>query len=271
MTTYFIATESGQASSGYLVANGDAYVARSGSNAYGRGDIPQGSYKLGAPEGLNKGKKQDKSMAPKGSNWRKFRKFDIAGVGPGVIKDPRYPGNPRIGIKFHYDGNNPGTEGCIGYDDPAAQTALTNAYNAGDRDIKVIYVKSDAEARAMTKRLTGKEPPTSTRGGVAGGAGKKKAPAKPKRKPKKKAAQRKGATSKIKHGAKMAEGEPTVLLGKKRLKAAHRKARHTGGGRIAQGIRSVWVGKKLLAFGRVTDPTTDGSQVASGEDSVMVG
>jgi hypothetical protein len=267
MTTYYIATESGGASNGYLVANGEAFTARSGG--FGRGNVPEGTYSLGGPEALNKGKKQDKSMSPGGKGWKKYRKFYISGVGPGEAVDPRYPGKNRTGMRFHYDGNGPGTEGCIGYDTIEAQNALSQAYAAGDKDVQVIHVKDDAAARAKVKELTGKDAPTTTK--MAKGKGGSELTGKKKPTRKKRASQRKGDVSRIKKGAKMAEGERTVLLGKKRLKAAHKTARHTGGGRIAQGSRSVWVGKQMLAFGRVEDPTTDGSQVASGEDSVMVG
>ncbi len=271
MTTYYIATQTDSMSSnGYLVANGDAFVARSGG--YSRGNVPEGSYSLGDADELPA--KHKKGMSPNDKNWRKYKKFYISGVGPGEIKDPRYPRENRTGVRFHYDGNGPGTAGCIGYDTIEAQNALKSAYDAGDRQVKVIHVRNDAEARAKVRELTGEDAPVNTRGlaqkrggselGAAGGT-KKKPPRK------RKAAQRSGRTSKIRHGAKMAEGERTVLLGKKRLTAAHRKARHTGGGRIAMGSRSVFVGKKLLAFGRVTDPTTDGSQVSTGEGSVMVG
>jgi len=273
MTTYFIATQNDSISSnGYLVANGDAFTARSGG--YKRGNVPEGTYSLGGPEALKD--KQRKSMSTNGKDWKKYRKFYISGVGPGEIKDKRYPKLNRTGVRFHYDGNGPGTEGCIGYDTIDAQTALTDAYKAGDRQVQVIHVKDDAEARAMVKKLTGKDAPVNTRGLAQKRGGGESAPAaaaKKRKKPqrKKKPGQRAANTSKIRHGAKMAEGERTVLLGKKRLKAAHVNARHTAGGKVAKGSPTVFVGKKLFAFGRVDDPTTDGSKVASGEDSVMVG
>ena len=97
MTTYFIAVDNGNRADGYLVANGDSYVARSGG--FGRGEIPQGNYKVGGPQRLNPGKKQNRSMARRGDDWRKYRKFAISGVGPtaqgGGIRDPRYPKAPR--------------------------------------------------------------------------------------------------------------------------------------------------------------------------------
>jgi hypothetical protein len=268
MTT-FIAVQNGNQAQGYLVTNGEAFTARSGSNAYGRGNIPAGDYKVGEAQDVRYD--QRNSMAK--GNQRGFKKFLISGVGPtnaggGLIKDKRYPKKPREGIMFHYDGNNPGTEGCIGYDDVRAQTALQNARAAGDKDVHVVYVKSDAEARAMAKKLTGKDPPPMTRGFGNNGP-RKPAAKKPKRR--KKASQRRGDTSRIRHGARMAQGEPTVVLGQKMLMAAHVDAAHTGGGKVAKGSNSVYVGKRMLAFGRVSDPTTDGSELATGEPSVMVG
>lgn len=280
MTTYFIAVDNGNRADGYLVANGDSYVARSGG--FGRGEIPQGNYRVGQGQRLNPGKKQNRSMARRGDDWRKYRKFAISGVGPtaqgGGIRDPRYPKAPRTGVMFHYDGNTPGSEGCIAYDDPRAQQSLSNAIASGDNNVSVIYVKSDAEARAMATRLAGgKAPPANTVRGYGKAGGSELAPAggggRRKKKPKrrKKSSQRRADVSRIKSGARMAQGEPTVVLGQKQLMAAHVQARHTGGGRVKEGSPTVFVGKQQLAFGRVTDPTTDGSQVATGEPSVMVG
>ena len=275
MTTYFIAVDNGNRADGYMVANGDAYVARSGG--FGRGEIPQGNYKVGPGEKLNAGKKQNRSMARKGDDWRKYRKFRISGVGPtaqgGGIRDARYPKAPRTGVMFHYDGNTPGSEGCIAYDDPRAQQSLEKAIASGDRDVSVIYVKSDAEARAMATRLAGgKAPPANGVRGYGKAGGSELAPAgkkKPKRK--KRSSQRRADVSRIRSGARMAQGERTVVLGQKQLMAAHVQARHTGGGRVREGSPTVFVGKQMMAFGRVTDPTTDGSQLATGEPSVMVG
>lgn len=281
MTTYFIAVDNGNRADGYMVANGDAYVARSGG--FGRGEIPQGNYTVSQGERLNPGKKQNRSMARRGDDWRKYRKFRISGVGPtaqgGGIRDPRYPRAPRTGVMFHYDGNTPGSEGCIAYDDPRAQQSLSQAIENGDTNVSVIYVKSDAEARAMATRLAGgKAPPANSVTGYGRAGGSELAPAdntrttrRPRSKRRKKSGQRRADVSTIRSGPRMAQGEPTVVLGQKQLMAAHVQARHTGGGRIKEGSPTVFVGKQQLAFGRVTDPTTDGSEVASGEPSVMVG
>lgn len=271
MTT-FIAVQNGDQAQGYLVTNGEAFTARSGSNLYGRGNIPAGDYKVGAGQDVRYD--QRNSMAK--GNQKGFKKFLISGVGPtdaggGLIKDKRYPKKPREGIMFHYDGKKPGTEGCIGYDDVRAQTALENARAAGDTDVRVIYVKSDAEARAMTKQLTGKDPPPMTRGFGNDGPAPRATPAAKKPQRRRRTSQQRGDTSRIQHGARMAEGERTVLLGEKMLMAAHVDAAHTGGGRVARGSNSVYVGRRLLPFGRVSDPTTDGSELATGEPSVMVG
>jgi hypothetical protein len=280
MTTTFIAVDNGNRADGYLVANGDVYAARSGG--WGRGEIPEGVYELGGPEGLNSRLGQNRSMAKKGSDWTKFKKFGIAGVGPSKgfnkkeglwgLADPRYPDAARTGVKFHFDGPPYGSEGCIAYDDPAAQQSLIDAHKAGDTRVEVIYVKTDAEAHAMAKTLSGKEPPANTiRGyGRPEGGGRDLEPA-PRARRRRPASRQRGDTSRIKKGPRMAEGETSVLLGEKMLVAAHVQARHTGGGRIAEGSNSVYVGKQQLAFGRVDDPTTDGSEVATGEPSVMVG
>lgn len=274
MTTTYIATQTGGSSNGYLVANGEAFTARSGG--FGRGNVPQGTYSLGGAEALDRGKKQDRSMSPGGKNWRKYRKFYISGVGPGEIKDARYPKQNRTGVRFHYDGNGPGTMGCIGYDTINAQNALTSAYNAGDRQVRVIHVKDDAAARAMVKDLTGTEAPAKTRGPArdgagseTGGGGRRRRRRPPRRR--RRTGRRTADISETRHGARMAGGERSIVLGKKQLVAAHVRAPHTGGGKVAQGSPTVFVGKSRLAFGRVDDPTTDGSTVATGEDSVMVG
>jgi len=278
MTTYFIGTTDGQVASGYLVANGDVYAARSGAHLYGRGHAPAGTYELGDGDPL--ASSESKSMAQEGSDWTTARKFEIAGVGPSYeynakegkdgIKDPRFPDNSRTGIRFHFDGKKPGTEGCVGYDDPAAQTSLTSAYDAGDREVQIIYVKTAAEAREMAKRLSGKEPPVDLRSEEL--AATKPAPVEEKPKAAAKPGKgKKGETSKTKKGARLTQGEPTVRLGQKQLLAAHVDARHSGGGRIAEGSPTVFVGAKRRAFGRVQDPTTDGSKVASGDESILVG
>ncbi len=176
MTTSFIAVDTGYRADGYLVVNGIVFVARSGGLGAGpdwkptkkgddasrpRGEIPQGTYKLGPPERLNQGRRQNITMADGSANWDRFRKFDIAGVGTtlargGGIVDERYPTEPRTGLKFHYDGDEKGSSGCIVYDDPKAQDALTAAQARGDNVVEVIYVESDAIARQMADERAAK-------------------------------------------------------------------------------------------------------------------
>jgi hypothetical protein len=274
MTTYFIAVDNGNRADGYLVANGDTFVARSGG--FGRGEIPQGTYRVGDGQRLNPAKKQNRSMARRGDDWRRYRKFPISGVGPtaqnGGIRDARYPNRPRTGVMLHFDGNGPGSEGCIAYDDPAAQQALEAALAREDHDLQVIYVRNDAEARAMAERLSGGTAPqnTVTGYGRAGGSELSERESVPIPRPRP-TNQQMADISTIRSGPKMAEGEPTVVVGERQLMAAHVQARHTGGGRIAEGSPTVFVGRQMLAFGRVTDPTTDGSEVATGVPSVRVG
>ena len=216
--------------------------------------------------------RQDQRNSMARGDRRGFEKFLISGVGPtaerGGIRDARYPGRPRTGVMFHFDGNGPGSEGCIAYDDPRAQQSLNDAIDGGDREVQVIYVRSDAEARELATRYAGEAPPENTvRGyGRAGASERDPAPARPRR-----TSQLRGDVSTIQGGPRMAQGERTVLLGEQQLMAAHVQARHTGGGRIQEGSPTVFVGRQQLAFGRVTDPTTDGSEVATGEPSVMVG
>lgn len=251
MTNYFIAAPSGTSSVGYLVTDGQAFAAQSGTSTAYR--LPEGSYKLGGAESTNRG--SDPTMIPRGKQSAK--KWRLAGVGP--LDGGRYKnGRPRVwdknlgrgrdGLLVHYDGSTGnaddgnGTLGCIGYKDPAAEGVFNRAVSGGDRDLKVVYVKDLKEAKAMAEKLA--------KGPVPNYGGK---------------------VSHTASGNEVAEGEKSVLVGKNKRRAAHRDARHSGGGKIRTGSRNTFIGFLKRLFGRVDDETTDGTKLKTGEQTVEVG
>jgi hypothetical protein len=159
--------------------NGNVYPAASGSASLQ--DIPQGTYNYGNAEALSEKQYYSMTDAPdrahaNAARAKAFRKFHI-GTGPhgsGEIYDKRIKRN-RVGIEFHYDGGSPGTAGCIGYQDPAAKDALIADT---DKQVRVKYVGSDAEARALVEQKLGHKvdwskvkPRRAPGGGGGGGAG----------------------------------------------------------------------------------------------------
>ncbi len=76
---------------------------------------------------------------------------------------------------------------------------------------------------------------------------------------------------KKKSGAKIVQGEPTVVLGQTQLMAAHKETPHTGGGKIKKGSATVFIGRQQLDFARIGDPTTDKKNVVTGMETVFVG
>lgn len=171
MTISYIAVDRGLRSDGYLVVNGQAFVARSGGLEGTRGEIPAGTYVLGEAQGLSQANRRTMSD---GRNPSSFRKFAIEGTaanrqfnqkeGVWGVRDARYPNDPRTYLRFHYDGDVLGSAGCIAYDDQAAQTALERAYENGNREVRVVYVADDATVRRMTQELVGDQAlPENTR------------------------------------------------------------------------------------------------------------
>lgn len=79
------------------------------------------------------------------------------------------------------------------------------------------------------------------------------------------------AAAEKKSGALIVQGEPTVVLGRAQLMAAHKETPHTGGGKIKEGSPTVFVGARQLAFARIGDPTTDKKNVVTGKETVFVG
>jgi hypothetical protein len=242
----FIAVTNGSGASGYLIANGNVYPAASGGP--GGMHVPGGHYTYGGPQALTK--KQYHGMSD-GKHPGKFRKFHI-GTGPqgsGDIWDPtlkRY----RQGIEFHFDGGNPGTAGCIGFQDPTAKDALIADT---DKHVDVSYMSNMDQVRAEVEKKLGHKVDWS------------KVPA-----PKAPGASS-GTHSKTKKGKKVKKGHPHVLVGKKRRQVAHRTAPLQGGGKIVDGSPSVFVGRERFRVSRIDDLTTDGSVLASGEATIDVG
>jgi uncharacterized Zn-binding protein involved in type VI secretion len=252
----YIAVETGNASQGYLIANGNVYPAASGTSSLL--DIPEGSYTYGNAEALSSNQYYSMTDAPNKKEAKKrkgkgFSKFHI-GTGPegtGNIPDKRRPKKPRTGIEFHYDGGGPGTAGCIGYQDNAAKDALTADPN---KTVTVKYVKSMDEVKALVEQKLGhkvdwtkvkalRTPPAPAAGS--------------------------GTHSKNRKGKKVKKANKKVLSGPKRRQTAHRTALLEGGVQIADASTTVFV--EGLGVARVNDMTTDGSPVADGESSILVG
>jgi hypothetical protein len=84
---------------------------------------------------------------------KNFNKFHIGTgkEGSGVIWDESLKRN-RLGIEFHFDGGNPGTEGCIGYQDPTAKDALIANT---DKRVSVSYANSMEEVQAQMEAKVG--------------------------------------------------------------------------------------------------------------------
>jgi hypothetical protein len=247
MPSYF-GVENGNYSSGYLIANGNVYPAVSGSGSLR--DIPAGSYTHGDGEVP----RADQPTMTDGTGRQKFRKFHVIGTGPsGEIWDPRKnngKGGWRDGIELHYDGGNPGTAGCIGYQDPAAKDAITAD---PDKSVNVQYLADDeAVKRAVELRLghpvdwSKINPPKKPGGGGS------------------------GTQSKTKKGKKVQKGNPKVLVGPKQRQIAHQQAMLEGGGVVAEGNPTVLVGSEQYPVSRIEHMTTDGSPLADGEDSVLL-
>jgi len=176
MTIRFIAVTNGHRADGYLIAHGDIYVARSGrlldDTAPGkkeRGEVPPGTYNIGKAMDLSAENKLTMTDGSKDTSY--FRKFAIMPTGSNTevgtkgklkgvkgVRDTRYPGEPRTLLRFHYDGDRPGSEGCIVYDDKRAQESIAAAVKAGDSMLIVTYVKDQNEVRAQVQQHGGGAP-----------------------------------------------------------------------------------------------------------------
>ena len=253
----YIAVETGNASQGYLIANGNVYPAASGTSSLL--DIPEGSYFYGEGQSLSSKQYYSMTDAPNRKEAKKrkgkgFLKFHI-GTGPGGegdLPDKRRPKKPRSGVEFHYDGGGIGTAGCIGYQDNAAKDALTADPN---KTVTVKYVKSVDEVKALVEQKLGhkvdwskvKEP---RRLGASG--------------------QGSGTHSKTRRKRKVKKGNPTVLVGPKKRQVAHLEAPVEGGYKVAQGSPHVFVGSERYPVAAVSHNTTDGSPLEDGESSVLI-
>jgi hypothetical protein len=173
MTTRFIATTNGHRADGYLLVHNEIYVARSGrlvedtpAGKTERGEIPPGTYKLGPPMALTAANQL--TMTDGQGNAQRFRKFEIAATasnrekagGVWGVRDKRYPGAPRTNLRFHYDGDIKGSEGCIVYDDERAQAALAAAFKEGDTVIEVIYVETQDKVKELVRQYAKRDPPS---------------------------------------------------------------------------------------------------------------
>ncbi|HEY4116551.1 MAG TPA: hypothetical protein VGM56_01795 [Byssovorax sp.] len=254
----FIATESGNSASGYLIANGQVYPAVSGSA--GLRDIPQGSYTHGDATPV----RADQPTMTDGTGRAKFREFHVIGTGPqGSLPESRsftthdhgkttpHPnGGYRTGVELHYDGGSPGTAGCIGYQDPAAKDALIAD---PDKSVNVQYMADDAAVKAEVERRLGHSVDWS-----------KVAP------PRKPGSGGSGTHTKTKKGKHVRRASHTVLVGPKARQLAHKTAALDGGDVVAEGNATVLVEPGRYPVARVDHMTTDGSPLADGEDSVLL-
>lgn len=248
----FFGTTSGDGATGYLIANGNVYPATSGGN--GAQYVPAGNYTYGPAEELNnsKEKHQYRTMSDGDPKTRsEFKKFHI-GTGPkgsGNIWDESL-GRYRTGIEFHYDGGNPGTEGCIGFQDTTARDALIDDPN---KTVSVSYVKDLDEARAQVEKALGhKVDWTKVKA--------PKAPLNP----------GPGPQSTTKKGKKVAQGDTSTLSGPNHRETAHLASALEGGGEIVVASQTVFVGQDQKGVARIEDDTTAGP-VATGEESILVG
>ncbi|HVY46713.1 MAG TPA: hypothetical protein VHB21_12580 [Minicystis sp.] len=262
----FIAVENGNSASGYLVVNGNVYPAVSGTSTLK--DTPPGLHGYGDPEAL-RSDQPTMTDAPTGTKRTTakqrapFRKFHIIGTGPGGdIWDSRsfrskvhgkwvnHPnGGWREGIEFHYDGGNPGTAGCIGFQDPAAKDALIADPN---KTVNVQYVQDEAAMHAAVEAKLhrcldwSKIPKPRAPAGTA------------------------GTQSTTKKGKKVTKARHDVRGGKHQRQIAHKQAQVEGGYVVAEGSPTVFVGTEQFPVSGVDHLTTDGSPLATGEDSVVL-
>lgn len=239
----FYGVQSGSGATGYLVVNGNVYPAASGGSKLW--SIPEGKYTYGKDLALRKD--QYRSMSDR-KNPKNFRKFHIWGTGPdGTIWDPRLK-RYRVGIEYHYDGGNPGTAGCIGYQDVRAKDDLIADK---DKSTKVDYLKNMDEVQAAIEKKLGRKVDWSKI-----------------KKPKGHGASA-GEVSRTKKGNKVKKGNKTVRAGKRKRQTAHVKAPLKKGGVVKKGSAGIFVGWERFRVSGVDHMTTDGSPLGTGEDTIL--
>ena len=178
MPIYFIAVTNGQRADGWLIANNQIFVARSGrlladtdpakirnGRSTERGEVPAGVYQIGQRMALTDANRL--TMSDGQGDVSRFRKFEIlptasnrqrTSSGEWGVRDARYPDAPRTVLRFHFDGDRPGSEGCIVYDDFRAQAALDASRTNKDTEVRVEYLRTEAEVRARVRAITGRDP-----------------------------------------------------------------------------------------------------------------
>jgi hypothetical protein len=271
MGNYYIGYTDGQgaAARGYLVSDGQVFDARSGSGSLRK--APEGDYTIDSAEDVG----AENSLKDPKNKDKQHKKFRIVGNGPLSGKKKTEPGTSytaldgttkerpivmdgtreRTGLLLHFDGNSTltgsgnGTEGCIGYNSFGGQGALENAVGRGDTSLKVMYVKDQKTAKTLADMYA--NPPQDFHD----------------RHPK----WATGELSDIKNGAKMAEGEPSVVHGEKQHQAVHVGHLHTGGAKVAEGNSTIALGKQQKPMSGIDHATTDSSAVATGENSIQMG
>jgi hypothetical protein len=244
----FIGVQSGDGATGYLNVNGNIYPATSGGN--GGQYVPAGNYNYGANEPL--AGHQWWTMSDRNRKTEKnFSKFHIgtAKDGGGEIWDASL-GRYRKGVEFHFDGGNPGTEGCIGYQDPAAKDALIADPN---KQVSVTYANSMEDVQHQMEAKVGHKIDWT----------KVKSPKAP-------VSRGPGPQSTTTKKKKVKVGDATTLSGTSHRETAHLDSELEGGGKIVMASTTVFVGKDRKGVARVTDATTDGP-VDTGDSSILVG
>jgi hypothetical protein len=269
MGNYYIGYTNGQgaAARGYLVSDGKVFDARSGAGTLRK--APEGDYTIDSAENVG----AENSLKDPNNKNKQHKKFRIVGNGPlaggreagtsytaldgtnkerPIVKDGQLN---RTGLLLHFDGNSTltgsgnGTEGCIGYNQFGAQGALENSVNRGDTSLKVMYVKDQKTAKTLADMYA--NPPQDFHDRHPTWAT--------------------GEISDIKNGAKMAQGEPSVVHGQKQHQAVHVGHQHTGGAKVAEGNPTIALGKQQKPMAGIDHATTDNSAVATGEDSIQMG
>jgi hypothetical protein len=243
-------------SDGYLVTNGESYAA--GSGGYGNGMVPFGQYQMHAPESLNANNPE--SMVPGGWRRSQARKVRISGVGDRdagwdpqrgyLVDDPAHPGQPRFGELLHYNANRR-TEGCIGYDDPAAQGALATSISQGKTSLEVFQVPNLRVAQQLGDIYAHPEKYQDFHDRHPDWG--------------------RSAPTKTEEGDQVKEGQNGVVLSPEQLRAAHQETPLVSGDQIREGANGVRVGPQQRPFARQGDATRRGQRLRTGVPSVTLG
>jgi len=243
-------------SDGYLVTNGQVFTA--GSGGYGNGMVPFGQYQMHNPEALTSNNPD--SMVPAGWRRDQARKVRISGVGDRdagydrqhgyLIDDPAHPGNPRWGELLHYNANRR-TEGCIGYDDPAAQGALATSIASGKTSLEVFQVPNRQAAQTLADVYAHPENYQDFHDRHPNWA--------------------RSAPTKTEQGDQVTQGQQDVVLGDQQLRAAPQDTPLVSGDRTDEGSPTVRVGNRQRPFSRQGDRTQRGQRLRTGVPSVQIG